>query len=336
MDLVVAIAAGGIGLLAVGGSIARALRRGVGYQRRVVAAWRAFEAQLGGELRVRGGGALSARPLSLALSVDGVPLVVETTVPLDAELGGHTRVRAAFQAGFGPAFRVVARGLTTPIDAMLSWPTIAVDAPLFDARVLIRSPHKAAVKELLSESARAALLEFPVGVELATDPAGREVTISWDRVETRVEAVERATRLLAELAGYGSRALFRLGGFEGATVTERRPDQLTLDYRSARVVFSVSADEEKLPRYRASVAVSRQLPSFSARIADGRAEGLPEGVLDPERRPDLSRIGQGELHHRDGELRLRFAAAPTSEVGEAAAKVLAAIATGTGRRGAFR
>jgi hypothetical protein len=58
--------------------------------------------------------------------------------------------------------------------------------------------------------------------------------------------------------------------------------------------------------------------------------------MDPEVSPCLRELGECTLSLEDGELELIWASAPDLARGEAAVRLLASIAGGTGRQGAFR
>jgi hypothetical protein len=311
---------------AVGAASWGAARRGSPHQDAVEAAWATAADALGGALVVEGRAALAPRALRLRVPVEEVDVFLEANVPIEAGGPSHTAARCAYALVGGPRFE-------------------AAEA-LFEGR---RGSARLRVGVALAAETHQLIAEFPRPIaRLSSD--GRTVELTWSGAEHQPEILGRAARLVASVARIGVDVLRTLATLEGASYEPRADEHggdehggdeqgPRLRVRRAGVEVTLRARfVEPDVRVLASVPARRALPAFSARIdAEGALEGdVPEGVIDPAVKVELTRVGPSELRSEGEHLVLEWPEPPDVARADAAVKLLAAVSADAGRGGAFR
>jgi hypothetical protein len=332
-EWVVTLAAMGALFFGVVGSMARAAKRGAQWQDRVERSWRDVAESLGGELVVGPGGRVAPRRLSLSLQVDDVEAWVETNVPVDPGSLSHTRAHASFALGAGPIFRVGERSVAEPHgrgDELLTDRALA-------ARVRVTTDEPAATLAHFSSAAYGYAASFPRPIALRSD--GGAVELMWDGVELDPGVLEDALRLVAELALGGVRDLRALAELEDATYVSSEDGGPLVRVGRGRAEVELWAEPSAAgPIYLARAALHRPVPPFSVHVeADGTVDGeIPPGLIEAEQAAALAEVGESALVSDEEAVELTWASAPAPSSGEAAVRLLGAIASGSGRQGAFR
>lgn len=332
-EWVVTIGAALVLLAGTGGAMARAAKRGAAWQARVEERWRAAAGQLGGALEAAPAASLSPRRLTLKVELGEAIAVADVNVPVDPSAPSHTRARARFALGAGPAFRMWERA---PTDAAGRERAVLRDRELV-RRVRVDTDAEEATSALFTAAACEEVLRFARPIALRSD--GRVVELVWDGVELDRDVLAAALGIVAELASSGTAVLQRLAGIDGADYVRASAGgplvRVAGDHAAVELCAEPAAGG---PAYLARAAARRGLPRFLVSIADGGAiEGeLPPGVLDPEVAPALRSLGACTLEADGEHVVLAWAAEPSNAQAEHAVRVLASIAAGSGRRGAFR
>jgi hypothetical protein len=332
-EWVVTLVAVGVLFLGVAGSMARAARRGAEWQARVEEDWRRAADALGATLEVAGSGALAPRRLVLKHTIDDALAVADTNVPVDPGAPSHTRARARFVLGHGPAFQMRERILA---EAPGVERDVLCDRDLA-RRVRMETRSPLAVRAMFSDAACASAAGFPRALLVRSD--GRAVEVLWDGVEVDGAVLGNALGLAAELALSGVGPLRALAALEGASYAmEETGPTVRVERGEAEVQLSVEPSRRG-PRYRASVRPRRALPDFSVRIDETGSvlDELPAGLIDPDDAASLRALGVCTIA-ASGEdaIELAWEDTPSLAAAEAAVRILAALATGSGRKGAFR
>jgi hypothetical protein len=321
--------------LGVAGAAGKAARRGARWQRSVEAEWRAIAELIGAKLTVSGKGALTPRKLSLAHTAAHVTAKVEATVPVDPSGPSYTRAFAPYALGGGPPFRMIEReyGAAPGIEAQ-----VLGDRGL-TSRVRLTTDEPVATAIVWNDTARALAAGFARPIDLRADT--HRLELIWEGVEREAEVIREALLLISELAQLGVGALYTLAEIDGAEYfpfdeEERRP-AVRVSRGNAEVCL-IASPTSRGPLYLARAELGRDVPPFDVRIgARGAIEGaFPAGVLEPDDAALLPDIGVARLSIEGAHVELEWEGTPTVAAADAAVRVLAAIAAGSTRRGAFR
>lgn len=332
-EWVVTLGAAGVLLVGVAGSMVRAVKRASEWQGRVEARWRSAAESLGATLEVGSSSSLTPRQLRLRLASEGVVAVVDANVPVDRGAPSHTRARAAFALGEGPAFRMWERAAGDPPGRERE---VLGDGALA-RRVGVDTDEPLAVAALFSPAACAHAAAFARPLALRSD--GGAIELLWDGTELDADVLAHALGLVRELGSFGTAPLRALAALEGAgyVASSEGAPRVRVVRHGVEVEITVLSSPEGLA-CRARVEPRRALPMFEVRIDDeGAIVGdIPAGLIDPEVSSCLPRLGACALSSIAGELELAWSSVPDLSRGDAGVRLLASIAAGTGRQGAFR
>jgi hypothetical protein len=328
-EWVVTLVSVGVLLVGVAGSMARAARRGAEWQSRVEGDWRRTAEEIGARIEVTGSGALAPRRLVLSQTLEEAQVFADTNVPVDPGAPAHTRARARFVLGHGPAFSAIdRRSVTDP--AGLEREIFADDRALAH-RVQLRTSTPHAVRSLFTEQARTLVRNFARAFALRSE--GTRLELVWDGVEVNGSVLADALALVGELARSGVAPLRALTAIDGAIYAEGRVSV----HRGDIEVCFFAREGERGPIYAARVDAHRALPDLRVHIDDaGVIDGaIPAGTIDPDSAQALPSLGACTLRAAN-DVELVWDGAPSVAAAEAAVCVLVALATGGTRKGAFR
>jgi hypothetical protein len=334
-DLVFALALGLLAAAGLGRAMRTAARRGGAWQDRVTERWGRIAEDLGGELSVSGEGALAPRKLTLSSPHEESVAVAQTTVPAEPSGLSHTRAAATFVLGSGPRFEMRER-------AMGGGPslerTVLEGHEELIRRVRLTAEEPERARAVWTEEARHRAAKFRRPLALHSD--GTLVELVWDGVELDAEVLRTALALVGELSLAGVDVLRGLAALEGAHYEPRKGalGPVVRVTRGPGEVQLLARPASAGPVFEARAEPRRPLPAFEARVgADGTVEGdVPQGVIDPAVAADLARVGASTLRGEGDRLVLRWDEPPDVARGEAAVRLLATVAKGTGSQGAFR
>ncbi len=332
VEWIVTLGAAGALLVGVAGSMLRAQKRAAEWQGGVEARWREAAEALGGTLEVGASPSLTPRRLALRVASEDVVATVAASVPVDPGAPSHTRASARFALGVGPAFRMRERG---PGDRPGREDEVLPGHPLA-RRVRIATDAPSAVAALFSPTARAHAAAFARALSLRSD--GSAVEIVWDGTELDRDVLAHALGMVRELASFGTSTLRELAELEGADYVGGEVPYVRVSRHGVEVELHASIAIDGVACEALAAMRRGSLPEFSVRIdGEGGLHGtLPPGVIDPELSPCLRELGECTLSLEGDELELMWASVPDLARAEAAVRVLASIAGGTGRQGAFR
>ncbi len=332
-EWVVTLVAMGVLLVGVAGSMARAARSGAAWQSRVEEDWRRTAEALGASFSASALRKVAPRRLTLVYLAPEARVTATTNVPIDAGAPAHTRVASTFALGAGPAFRLWERNAR---EAFGIEREVLVDSALA-ARVRIDTDVALAVRAVLSEAACALLASFSRPLFLRSN--GVSIELVWDGVELDGKVLADAILLVSELAASGIGPLRALSSIDGASWVGREDaTPLVRVVRNRGEVDIEASPSPEGPIFFAHTTLQRTLAHFVVHIgAEGRVEGdLPIGALDPHDERCLSEVCACDLSCDGERIELRWQDAPTPAAAEAAVRLLIAMATGSGRTGAFR
>lgn len=332
VEWVVTIGAAGVLFVTVAGSMLRATRRAAQWQGHVEARWREVAQALGGTLEVGRSASLTPRRLALSVPSQDARVTVEANVPVDSGAPSFTRAHARFALGEGPVFRLWER---TGADGIGDEREILGD-PVLARRVRIETEHPEAMGALFSAGAQTHASGFLRPLDVRSD--GQTVELVWDGTELDPATLSHALGLVRELASYGTATLHGLVALEGATYVPagEEPPRVRVFRERVEVELMARTSAGAL-EYLAVAMPTRALPAFEVRVEDGEVVGaIPPGMIDPDVAPYLAELGACSLSSTSGALELSWDAAPDATQGEAAVRILASIAGGSGRQGAFR
>lgn len=252
----------------------------------------------------------------------------------------YTRARARFAIGAGPAFSVYEEGVFSAIGKALGAQDLELgDAP-FDEQFIVKGSDPEAVKAAWTARARSILQRTLHRTRADSD--GAEVKLVVVGAMTDPAVLEAMLELAAELASFGARELDALDELRDVTLV---PVAGTWESPTAPYLRIATEGGEATaylrpgtlaPGLDLSLASERALPSFTARVSDGAAEGLPRGVLTDAARALLGAVDGAVLSSSDRELRLSWSLVPTADTVASGAKLLAELAGGSRSAGAFR
>lgn len=331
MEWVVALVA--LGALAAGaaGSMARVARRASAWQDHVEARWRAVAEGVGGQLEVGPRRSVAPRRLAIVLAREDALVVVEVNVAVDPGAPSHTRARARYALGRGPVFRA-----WDPHAGEPTGPGAALPEPL-GRRLRTSAPDpeslRAAFTSGVIEHARA----IARAIDLRSDGEGIELV--WSGVELDPRTLSHALGLVAELAHTGVGALRALSGLEGAVYVPLVEGGPAVRLHRERVDVELSATlEPHGPRCAARTPTQRTLTPVEVEVHEsGQIEGeLAPGLLDAESSGLLAQVGRATLRVTPERVELAWPGEPALSQAEAGARLVARIAAGSGRQGAFR
>jgi hypothetical protein len=323
-------------VVGVAGAAARAARRGAEWQARVEEAWEKIAERAGGTLEVGTRALLSPRRLRISREVEGVRASVETTVPVEQSSLAHTRAHARYALGGGPTFRLADRSVQSESGLEAQ---VLVDSRLA-GRAILLTEEPVATAIAFTPAACSIAADFSRPLALRAD--GRSIELAWDRVELDEEVLLDALALLGEIAQNGVGVLRSLAAIEGATYSAHDPQLVRPAVRVQRgpiLVVFLAKPSVRGPRYVARAIPSRaSVPTFEVEVgSDGAIEGeLPATALDSEDAGLFARIGRGTLRASAMRVELAWEESPSLAQAEAAASLVASIAAGSTRRGAFR
>lgn len=341
-ELFVSLVVGGLMFLGLAGSLAGAARRGAAHQDVLTEHWAQCAEALGGALEQEGHGTLSPRRLTITVDRDGALVRIDANVPADPELAGHTRARAMYAVGRGPAFRLQRRGSYTPLDRALGVGDIRLGDEAFDRQALLVADDPEGAAALFDEAQRGRFMAFARLAVFRSD--GALVDLTWDGVEQRLDILGKAVDMVATLALHGVAPLVRLAELPGAQFEapsgqgpERTLPRVRVRRADADVVFAPDPSEEPLA-YVCVARPRRPLPEFAVQVEAGGAVAgeLPEGIVDPEVAGALGRLGPAWIRGGAERVEIVFDDDPSLEQGEAAVELLARVSAGGGSQGVFR
>jgi hypothetical protein len=323
-----------LGVMAAGmaGSMARVARRASVWQDQVEERWRQAAARVGGRLEVGPRRSVSPRHLQIVVEREDAVAVVEVNVPVDTGAPSHTRAHARFAVGRGPLLRVWDPGPGEPAGGAQVLPE-----PL-GRRFRAAAPDEAAARAIFSQPACVHLAGLARALDLRSNGEGLELV--WDGVELDPETLLHAVGAVSELAQAGVATLRALAALEDATyvpVVDGGP-AVRLHRERVDVSLSVAIDADG-PRVCASTPLQRSLEPLELPLDDPEglsAGALPAGVLAPEAAPLLGQVGRAVLTVGAHDVELTWGGDPSASQAEAGARLVALVAAGSGRRGAFR
>lgn len=321
-----------LGVMAAGvaGSMARVSRRAAAWQDRIEAIWREVAERVGGELAVGARRSVAPRHLAIVLAREDAIGVVEVNAPVDPSAPSHTRAHARFALGHGPVFRVWD---PEPGERM---GTVVLPEPLA-RRFRCDSPDEVATRAAFTPAAWTHLLAFGRAVDLRSN--GEMVELTWHGVELDPDTLVHALGVVAELAQTGVAALRSLATLDGAEYVPVVDGGPAVRLHRERVDVELVVEPSSLgPRCAARTALQRALDPLTVGIDErGLLDGeVPAGVIEPEAHPLLAQLGASTLSIGAEDVRLTWITEPALGQAEAGARLVALVAAGTGRRGAFR
>ena len=143
---------------------------------------------------------------------------------------------------------------------------------------------------------------------------------------------------MGEVALYGIDALRSLADLDGGRLRSDASGARVEVERGHVVVHLVASDDTGAPVFGAHAAAERDLPALEVRVSPaGEVEGeLPSEVIDPDAAEALWHVGAATLRAEGRHVELAWDERPTRAQADAAVRLIAAIAGGGSRRGAFR
>lgn len=333
-EWVVTLVAVSVLFLGVAGAAGGAARRGAEWQRSVEERWRLAADAIGAQLAIAGRGALVPRRLTLAQTIGHAEAKVEATVPIDPRAPAHTRASAPYAIGGGPRFRMIERyGLGHGVEAQV------LGESALAGRVRVTTDEPVAVAIVWSSAARELAAGFARPIDVRAD--ARSIELVWDGVELDGHVLRDALALVGELAQLGMGTLARLEELDGAVYwpfdeVEKRPAVRVS--RGPAEVCITARPTARGPIFTARAELGRDVPPFDVHLgARGAIEGeLPAGLLEPDDAALFAEIGLARMSIEGDGVELEWEEPPSLAQADAAVRVLAAIAAGSTRRGAFR
>ena len=338
--------AGIIGLLSLGGlavgGFAAALQtmaNSADADRR--ASWARLAKQRGGEYLNEESPFWSTQPR------DALDLrVAHAVVRLDVRVTGggnskeiHTRARARFTIGRGPAFHVAPAGVLASVGRALGAQDLLLGDPRFDRDFIVKGQDHEGLKLVFTKTLQATLtrslseatvttrgkvVELSVtgarrfGLDVMADVVGALASVGADGLDALAAALPDATHTPA-----------------GGTWAAPSPPSLT--------VPTAQGDATALmywfkggPRVLLVLPVQRELPEFRVVIEDGHAEGIPAGLLSEYSARLLAELPGALVASKERHLELRWLGIPEAAAFMCGVNLLVDIAGGVHRTGAFR
>lgn len=253
----------------------------------------------------------------------------------------YTRARARYAVGAGPTFQVYEEGFFSSIGKALGTQDLEIGDRGFDEIFMVKGDDLDALRSAWTPRARAFMRDTLRQTRAEAD--GYEVKLVVHGALTDPAVIDAMLELAGELASYGARALDELAGLPHAALvpvagtwdgpvppsvriaTERGEVQASIrpGARSSRLLLSLASD--------------RELPAFSVDVAEGRADGMPPGVLGEAAIALLPAADGGTLTSDGaGRLQLSWSRIPPTETVGRAVKLLGELAGGPRSVGAFR
>lgn len=251
----------------------------------------------------------------------------------------YTRARARFTLGRGPAFHVAPAGALASVGRALGAQDLPLGHQRFDRDFIVKGQDHAGVKRAWTPALQATLTRSLSDATVTSRGDMVELSLSG----ARYFGVDVMADVVGALASVGADALDALAAaLPDATLTRAggtwdapTPPSLTVPTAQGDVTALVCWFTGG-PRVILALPVTRELPEFRVVIADGHAEGIPQGLLSEYGARLLVELPGVLVASKERHLELRWLGIPEASTFMCGVNLLAELAGRVHHTGAFR